>query len=80
MGATDDGRLQLTPSRTKVLGFIPVPGGLVRNQLNKALKGEVVGKGIALGNLGGIDLGHLQNVKHQNDYIVLTSGQAPENN
>lgn len=80
MGATDDGRLQITPSRTKVLGFIPVPGGLVRNQLSKALKGEVVGKGIALDNLGGIDLGHLQNVKHQNDYIVLTSGQTPDNN
>ena len=79
IGATEDGRLQLSPSRTKVLGFIPVPGGLVRNQLSKALKGsEVVGKGIALGNLGGIDLGHLQDVKHQNDYIVLTSGQSPD--
>lgn len=80
-GATEDGRLQLSPSRTKVLGFIPVPGGLVRNQLSKALKGsEVVGKGIAMGNINGIDLGHLQQVTHQDNYVVLTSGQSADQN
>lgn len=78
LGATDDGRLQMTPSRTKVFGFVPVPGGLVRGQLSKALGGEVVGKGIALGNINGIDLGHLQDVAHQDNFVVLTSGQSPD--
>ena len=82
VGATEDGRLKLSPARTRVLGFVPVPGGLVRNQLSKVLKGsEIVNengnKGIAIERFNGIDLGHVQQVEHQEGYVVLTSGQDP---
>lgn len=80
LGATDDGRLMFTPSRTKAFGFIPVPGGLVRGQLQKVINGgEAYGKGIALGNMNGIDLGHVTQVSHQPGYLVISSGQNTYN-
>lgn len=80
LGATEDGRLMFTPSRTKAFGFIPVPGGLVRGQLQKAINGgETYGKGIALGQMNGIDLGHVNQVSHQPGYLVISSGRPSQN-
>lgn len=80
LGATDDGRLMFTPARTKVFGFVPIPGGLVRNQLQKVINNsEPYGKSIALGQMSGIDLGHVSHVSHQPGYLVITSGQPNSN-
>lgn len=80
LGATNDGRLMFTPSKTKAFGFIPVPGGLVRGQLQKVINGgEAYGKGIALGNMNGINLGHVTQVSHQPGYLVISSGQNNPN-
>ncbi|PKL77509.1 MAG: hypothetical protein CVV27_05260 [Candidatus Melainabacteria bacterium HGW-Melainabacteria-1] len=73
---TSDGRLMFTASGAKALGFVPLPSGLVSGQLQKVVKGgEPYGKGVALGQMSGMDLGYVRNVYHQNGYIVLESGK-----
>lgn len=73
---TDDGRLMFTPSKAKAYGFIPIPGGLLKGQLQKVVKSGVpYGDGVALGQMNGMDLGYVQNVYHQDGYIVLQSGK-----
>lgn len=75
---TADGRLMFTPSHAKAYGFIPLPGGLVKGQLQKVVKsGEPYGDGVALGLMNGMDLGYVQNVYHQDGYMVLKSGPKP---
>lgn len=72
---TDDGRLMFEPSGAKAFGFVPLPNGLLRSKLQTVVKGgEPYGKGVALGQISGIDLGKVKAVDHQKDYIVLTTG------
>ncbi len=73
---TADGRLMFEAQKTTALGFIPIPKGLVRSKLQKAIKGgEPYGNGVALGQLNGIDLGKIKAVDHQQGYLVITTGQ-----
>lgn len=73
---TSDGRLYFEADKAKAFGFVPVPKGFVGNQLQKLIKtGEPYGEnGVAI-KMGGMDLGNIKQVVHQDGYIVLESGK-----
>lgn len=73
---TDDGRLMFEANKARVFGFIPVPDSFVGGQLQKLIKsGTPYGKGVALGQMSGMDLGNIKQVVHQDGYVVIESGR-----
>ena len=69
---TDDGMLMFTPKKAKALGFIPLPDKMIRKQVQKMISDGIPYKdGVALPSLGDTNLGHLVQVVHQKDYLIL---------
>lgn len=73
--ATPTGKLMLTANKPKVFGFVPLPSGFVQKKLQGMIKnGSPYGDGVALDGMKGIDLGHVNRVTHQDDFIIIESG------
>ncbi len=73
---TDDGRLMFEANKARAFGFIPVPDSFVGGQLQKLIKtGTPYGKGVALGEMNGMDLGKIKQVVHQDGYVVIESSR-----
>lgn len=69
---TDDGRLYFAPKNAKAFGFIPLPDSFLQKKIQDMIKSGVPYKdGVALNGVGDITLGGLQQVWHQNDYIIM---------
>lgn len=77
---TQDGQLMFTPGNAKAFGFVPLPDGLIRKQVNGMVDGGVpYGDGVSLPSLGDTHLGYLKQVSHQPGYLILEAGQPPQN-
>jgi hypothetical protein len=77
---TQEGQLMFTPNSPKALGFIPLPVGMVRSKVQKLIKtGVPYGDGVVI-KMGGIDLGYISQLAHQNGYIVMESSEKPQQN
>ncbi len=75
---TSTGKLMFTPESPKALGFIPLPEGFVAGKIQKMVKtGSPIGNGVALDSMSGMDLGNIQQVQHQNGYMVISVAEKP---
>lgn len=79
-GSTTTGQLYFTPEKPKAFGIVPLPEKWVAGKVQKLVKnGTPYGEtGIALGGMQNINLGHVKQVVHQNGYVVIETGQAPQ--
>lgn len=75
---TAQGDLMFTPKNPKAFGFVPLPEGFVRKQVQKMVAGGVpYGNGVALLDLGDTYLGKLGHVSHQPGFLLLRADNEP---
>lgn len=73
-GKTPDGQLTVTPKEGKLLGFIPLPSSLLRNQIQKTMPGsQTYGDSVILDlmQMNNIGLGPLKEVTNAPNGLVL---------
>ena len=73
-GKTEDGKLAVTPEKGKILGFIPIPSGILADKIQKSSEGSVVqDKSVVLDLMKSSNMGlaPLKEVQNTTEGVVL---------